>query len=349
MESELTTDGTTPTKVKKKTIRTKKRRVKHALKVVVECNGHKHDILYTPKGHIVLAHHPDIDLEAEMAMVALGSENCCRCAGFLAEWREGKIPFVGFTSFVPWVMDGVRNTKDYRVGLQCYRAWRKYARKMKYNFKQTKEVIPPWPATFAEFKDYIKIKLKQIGILLSDTGSTSDDICLYTACPTITNSSSKITKTVRVELTKTDNGKFCLFSTSVPGLGIKRQVTKSNLPVLIDLIGRYVYESTKKCVISPTNIYYKKRLDDIQTYINHTEIVDYSTFKKVELDSYLSWNIDKYSGILELNIAFELDQVTQIPYMSKKLNDMLSIVNKAYEDKLEKLKALGYTRDEDPA
>jgi hypothetical protein len=211
--------------LKPKRIRTKTRKVQKGLRIVIECGGKQHYIVWTKKGHMVMTHHPDIDLNAELAMRSVGGCDICRCAEFIGAWRSGN----GLTSVCPRTMIGVRpSLKPESVGI---RAWRKMRSKSEHLHKQQKPV--PWPTSEDEMHTFLTDAFKRVGLLYGGGIVTNEGIQDGKA-PTVI---------LQLEWDQVKNNRFTMQNSTVPGLNYKRYVTPDNYEMLIELIGRYMFRN----------------------------------------------------------------------------------------------------------
>lgn len=147
-----------------------KRAVSKGLKIDMICCNKAHSVYYTPKGHLVLANHSDLDLDVDMALNVLGGDEdgMCRCAIMMKAWRSG----VGLHSAdIPRPISGVCSKLDVykKIGERFCRRWLK---KVKFQHRKT---IRCWPNT-TSIKDvyrFLQEEFARYGML----GPVSSELC----------------------------------------------------------------------------------------------------------------------------------------------------------------------------
>lgn len=203
----------------------KKRKVQKGLRITINCDGKAHQIVWTKKGHMILTHHPDMDLNAELAMRTVGSCEICRCAEFIGGWRAGR----GGSYFpgCPQTMTGVRGCGNDR---KADRAWRKMRSKVEYKCKKAPKL--KWPESEEEMHNFLQIAFARAGLRYEPKGEVYyDGIKPYQV-------SAKVSVTWHGGDGK---NRFIIQSGNIYGLNYQRYATPDNYEMLIELVGRYLF------------------------------------------------------------------------------------------------------------
>lgn len=220
------TDTEQTTEVVRK--RFKRRKVQKGLRIVINCDGKQHHIVWTKKGHMVMAHHPDIDLNAELAMRGIGGCEVCRCAKFIGAWRAGGNKII---EVCPQTVSGVRpNTPAEKLSS---RLWRKMRSKAEHLHKQQKPA--PWPTSEEEMHKFLTDAYDRAGLKYEAEFAS---VC-YDGIKD--ESVRPDTLILQIEWDHVKNNRFTMQHPSVPGLNYRRYVTPDNYEVLIELVGRYLF------------------------------------------------------------------------------------------------------------
>ena len=210
--------------------RTKLRKVSKGLKFSVRCSGQQHIMYLTPKGHLVLAHHSDMDLNSDIALGMLGGEGC-KCAEVLKAWRKNDI------SNLPQTLQGIR------VQGRIPRLMRHKMRNEAYKNKGMKRI--PWPPRDkSEAIKYLEREFNRQGPNFANAGTKR-----WNGATQVYEQEDKYKITVKsfsgkgyysdteILVTFDEASKKLYFqSFQVPGMNWQRLVTPENLPIFIQII-----------------------------------------------------------------------------------------------------------------
>jgi hypothetical protein len=148
--------------------RTKLRKIKKGLRFTVQAGSKSHVMYLTNKGHLVMAHHSNTELNNEMMLDWLSNREdknlVCRCTHIFEQWRNRDSP--KSASPYPMTAEGYRPYGDYR---KAYRIWR---RRIKDSIYQNKH-IPylqlqdgKWPLGKEKVEELLKLEFQRYGLTL---------------------------------------------------------------------------------------------------------------------------------------------------------------------------------------
>lgn len=296
--------------IKPKRVRTKKRKVKRGLNIGVRCYGKIHNVMLTPKGHVVLTHHTDEELEVEMALAGIGGSDkteICGCASFLRAWKTRK--GIWDNSIVPTNIAPLRTIDDTKKAAD--RISRRVIKHSKYTHKHQKRT---WFKDFAGMQEFVKAELDRYGMeyLHRDIKEVPKPDTIYGKAKLPNHSG-----VAYLECRFHSPGNLFIKSMHVPGLGAHRIFNKTNFDVGLSMISSILWASV---VRNKTNDYKYFNLDAYNT----KTISDLNKSCKSD-------NIETDTSNFE-NISYTFNHTIHktyaVSYVMKKLEEILSTVDK---------------------